>query len=146
MSEVKRYFWNSDNLDGFGYGSMDSLADASSQELVCAYDFDAALAREASETLRANEAERREAALREELETQDRLLRSSVPVPFKDATSPVGAVQSYIAELELTVSSLARTESELDNWMFISANYANGRQGVCFAIPAPQGIYTRYEF
>lgn len=48
MSEVKRYFWNADNLDGFGYGSMDSLADASSQELVCASDYDAALAREAA--------------------------------------------------------------------------------------------------
>lgn len=42
----------------------------------------------------------REAALREELETQDRVLRSSVPEHCKHATCPVGSVQNYIAELE----------------------------------------------
>lgn len=34
------------------------------------------------------------------LENWDRILRSSVPDAFKKATSPVGAVQSYIACLE----------------------------------------------
>lgn len=34
------------------------------------------------------------------LDDQDRVLRSSVPERWKDCTSPVGAVQGYIAELE----------------------------------------------
>lgn len=34
------------------------------------------------------------------LDEIDRLLRASVPEPFKSAASPVGAVQGYIAELE----------------------------------------------
>jgi hypothetical protein len=44
-----------------------------------------------------------------EVEGTDRLLRASVPDRWKDCTSPVGAVQSYIAELEAEVERL-RTE------------------------------------
>lgn len=40
MTEVKRYYWNADDIDGLGYGSLDLLADASSQELVSGSDFD----------------------------------------------------------------------------------------------------------
>jgi hypothetical protein len=34
---------------------------------------------------------------------EDRILRASVPEQFKGATSPIGAVQNYIVELEQIV-------------------------------------------
>ena len=40
----------------------------------------------------------------------DYLLRSSVPERYKGCTSPVGAVQSYIVELEQEVKRLRRIE------------------------------------
>lgn len=40
-----------------------------------------------------------------ELADQDRLLRASVPDRWKGCTSPVGAAQSYIAELEQKLES-----------------------------------------
>jgi hypothetical protein len=39
-------------------------------------------------------------AAEQKLATEDRLLRASVPERWKDCDSPVGSVQSYIAELE----------------------------------------------
>ncbi len=64
MSEVRRW-----KLKGF-IPSIEGESKAVFQPtVVLEEDYDAALAREASETLRANEAERREAALREELAT-----------------------------------------------------------------------------
>ena len=38
--------------------------------------------------------------------TMDRIMRASVPDRWKSCTSPVGAVQSYIAELELECERL----------------------------------------
>lgn len=49
---------------------------------------------------RAEKAEARMKELEEAISTDDRVLRSSVPERWKDCASPVGAVQSYIAELE----------------------------------------------
>lgn len=49
---------------------------------------------------RAEKAEARVRDLEEAISTDDRVLRSSVPERWKDCASPVGAVQSYIAELE----------------------------------------------
>ena len=49
---------------------------------------------------RAEKAEARVRDLEEAISTDDRILRSSVPERWKDCASPVGAVQSYIAELE----------------------------------------------
>jgi hypothetical protein len=55
-------------------------------------------------------------ALIAEVEDVDRLLRASVPDRWKDCASPVGAVQSYIAELEAEVDRLrARFEYIEDN-------------------------------
>jgi hypothetical protein len=42
----------------------------------------------------------------DEIARTDLLLRASVPEPFKQATSPVGAVQSYIAQLEAANQTL----------------------------------------
>lgn len=63
MSEVRRW-----KLKGFIPGIEGETKAVFQPIVVLAEDYDAALAREASETLRANEAERREAALREELD------------------------------------------------------------------------------
>ncbi|WP_300727278.1 hypothetical protein [Pseudomonas sp.] len=63
MSEVRRW-----KLKGFIPGIEGETKAVFQPTVVLAEDCDAALAREASETLRANEAERREAALREELD------------------------------------------------------------------------------
>ena len=54
-------------------------------------------------------------ALIAEVEDADRLLRASVPDRWKDCASPVGAVQSYIAELEAEVERLraARGKREI---------------------------------
>ena len=59
MSEVKKYL-----IQKTPYGTI--MEAHAMGDWVQLSDYDAALAREASETLRANEAERREAALREE--------------------------------------------------------------------------------
>ena len=56
-------------------------------------------------------------SLRQQLAEDDRLLRASVPDRWKTCTSPVGAVQSYIAELEQQLAEcLAALEkiSEVD--------------------------------
>lgn len=47
------------------------------------------------------------AELRALLASQDKILRDSVPMHWKDCTSPVGAAQSYIAELESTLAATA---------------------------------------
>lgn len=41
---------------------------------------------------------------------RDRILRSSVPDRWKDCSSAVGAVQSYIAELEMELEARRQTE------------------------------------
>jgi hypothetical protein len=46
------------------------------------------------------------AVLREELVNQDRVLRASVPEKHKNCTSPVGAIQSYIVDLEQIVEGI----------------------------------------
>lgn len=51
MNEVKKYHWNPDSLDGYGYGCMYEMADASSIALVAQEDFDD------SQRLRADTAE-----------------------------------------------------------------------------------------
>lgn len=53
------------------------------------------------------------AALREELATQERVLRSSVPEQHKGCTSPVGAVQNHIGDLEQRLADAERRNSEL---------------------------------
>lgn len=45
----------------------------------------------------------------ETLATWDRLLRASVPERHKSCTSPVGAVQSYIGELEERLEAAGET-------------------------------------
>ena len=59
--------------------------------------------------------------LRGELAAIDRLLRASVPQPFKGTTSPVGAVQSSIAELEV---ALAARDARIAAWL------RNGAKGI----------------
>ena len=48
------------------------------------------------------------AALREELATTDRVLRSSVPEEHKGCASPVGAAQNYIGDLEQRLADAER--------------------------------------
>ena len=52
------------------------------------------------------------AALREELATQDRVLRASVSDEHKSCTSPVGAVQNHIGDLEQRLADAERRNSE----------------------------------
>jgi len=67
-----------------------------------------------------------------EVEESDRLLRASVPDRWKGCTSPVGAVQSYIAELEAEVERL-RADAE---------RYAFIRSGRIYIEPADGEIYV----
>lgn len=55
------------------------------------------------------------AAFWEELATQDRVLRASVPDRHKGCTSPVGAVQSYIVDLEQRLADAERRNALLEN-------------------------------
>ena len=49
---------------------------------------------------------RTKAELEKQLADWDRILRASVPERWKLCTSPVGAVQSYIGELEQRLQAL----------------------------------------
>ena len=60
----------------------------------------------AADELRRLEAEAEVQALRSELQKNDRMLRASVSDQWKGCTSPVGAVQAYIAELEAELQAL----------------------------------------
>ncbi len=57
-------------------------------------------------------AERCRDRLKAMLADDDRILRSSVPERWKHTTSPVGAVQSYIAELEQRLKTVRTTLAE----------------------------------
>jgi histone H3/H4 len=48
-----------------------------------------------------------------QIQDWDRILRSSVPEQHKDCTSPVGAVQNYIAELEEQIQELTKDAERL---------------------------------
>lgn len=74
MSNVKRYYWNADNIDGLGYGYMDLLADASSQELVDASDLSVAEQRAEHWRNVASEATARAASLNDQLQYATELL------------------------------------------------------------------------
>lgn len=54
---------------------------------------------------RMTRSEARVKELEEAISTDDRVLRASVPERWKDCASPVGAAQSYIAELESMVTN-----------------------------------------
>lgn len=53
-----------------------------------------------------NEAAAELRRLESEIQSMDRLMRASVPPHWKSCKSPVGAVQSYIAELEAANAEL----------------------------------------
>ena len=53
-----------------------------------------------------NEAAVKMRRLESEIQSMDRLMRASVPPRWKSCKSPVGAVQSYIAELEAANAEL----------------------------------------
>lgn len=85
MSEVKRY------MESCGEGG--GVVEHRNGDLVSIKDFDRVAAeRDALQALLT--------AADERADEEDRILRSSVPERHKGCTSPVGAVQSYIAELE----------------------------------------------
>jgi len=70
----------------------------------------------------------REAALREELERQDRILRASCP-EHCSATSAVGTAQNYISKLEIELQSanerIERMKSNLDRSSTAAARIAD---------------------
>ena len=74
------------------------------------------------------------AALREDLATQDRVLRASVPDRHKGCTSPVGAVQSYIVDLEQRLADAERRNAELIEAMerihFRCESFSNDDRGM----------------
>ena len=45
---------------------------------------------------------------------EDRILRSSVPERWKDCTSPIGAVQSYIAELQVAIAAIVQAADRVE--------------------------------
>ena len=45
---------------------------------------------------------------------EDRILRSSVPERWKDCTSAIGAVQSYIAELQVAISAIVQAADRVE--------------------------------
>jgi len=55
------------------------------------------------------------AALLEELATQDRVLRSLVPDEHKSCTSPVGAVQNHIGDLEQRLADAERRNALVES-------------------------------
>lgn len=54
-------------------------------------------------------------------EDEDRILRASVPERHKGCASPIGAVQSYIAELEQALKPFA----EAGGWLYEQKGYVN---------------------
>lgn len=100
MSEVKRIYFSVEDLGAVADGKTDcTYALQSAGFYVPASDFDRVTAE-------------RDAALAE-LATQDRVLRSSVPQEHKGCTSPVGAVQNYIGDLEQRLTAADQGKDDL---------------------------------
>jgi hypothetical protein len=78
---------------------------------------------------RAEKAEAKNAELEAKISTWDRILRGSVPEEHKGCTSPVGSVQSYIAELEAKLMlAVEAIQEESANISIIAAGLEPRRQ------------------
>ena len=77
---------------------------------------------------RAEAAESEVIRLTEEAARLDRILRASIPEPFKSAVSPVGAAQGYIAALETHIKALEEAlrpfADKPDDWTVDQVNAA----------------------